>query len=160
MKLEHPTIVTKNKKKFIQPEHLTEFEQILIAKMFMQCFPQRDKLSLVANLHRHTISNAIEKWIPLWGTFGSYISMLPMPHDYFAKELPNDYVLHNLPNVTHLFDGKDIVIECVRKDNNLKRRIWSDKVHDSSCRTINFTTPMGLSFEHTRAVVARPSEQN
>ena len=127
--------------------------------MSIQCFPQRDKLSLVANLHRHTISNAIEKWLPLWGTFGSYISMLPMPRDYFAKELPNDCVLHNLPNVTHLFDGKDTIIECIRNNNDLKRRIWSDKVHDSACRTINFTTLMGFSFEHTREVGSRPNEK-
>ena len=95
--------------------------------------------------------------LPLWGTFGSYISMLPIPHDCFAKKLPNDYVLHNLPSVAHLFDEKYIMIECIRKDNNLKRSIWSDEEHDSSRRTMNFTNPMGLSFELTRAVGSRPS---
>ena len=80
-----------------------------------------------------------------------------MPHDHFSKELTTNYVLYNFPNVTHLFDGKDMKIECIRKDNNLKRSIWSDEAHDSSRRTMNFTNPMGLSFELTRAVGSRPS---
>ena len=40
-KLEHPKIVTKSKEFFMQPEHLTDFEQISIAIMPMQCSPQR-----------------------------------------------------------------------------------------------------------------------
>ena len=58
-------------------------------------------------------------------------------------------------NVTHLFDGKDIIIE----NDNLRRMTRSFKVNESVCRTINLTTPMGLCFEHTRAAVARGREK-
>ena len=60
--------------------------------------------------------------------------------------------------MTHLFDEKNITIETVRKDRNLRRRTRSEKVSDSARRTINFITHMGLSFEHTKDVGARDSE--
>ena len=41
----------------------------------------------------------------------------------------------------------------------MRRRTRSEKVSESAARTINFSTPMGLSFEHTRAVGARASEK-
>ena len=97
--------------------------------------------------------------MPMWATYESYLSILVMPHDYYSKELPDEYRTKNLNKITHLFDGKDIITETPRKNDSLKRRIRSEKVHDSGCRTINFTTPMGLSFEHTRAVSARASEK-
>ena len=82
-----------------------------------------------------------------------------MPHDYHSKELPDEYRNKNLNKITHLFDGKDITTETPSKNDSLKRRIRSEKVHDSGCGTINFNTPMGLSFEHARAVGARSSEK-
>ena len=85
--------------------------------------------------------------------------MLPMCHDYYEKELPADYVENNLNKVTHLVDGKDIIIETPRNNDSLRRRARSEKVHESAARTLKFSTPMGLSFEHTRAVGTRASEK-
>ena len=47
----------------------------------------------------------------------------------------------------------------LKKNDNLRRRIRSEKVSDYSFLTLNFGTPMGLSFEHSRAVGARKSEK-
>ena len=104
------------------------------------------------------MQKCLNKLMPCWATYGAYLSILPMPHDYFNKELPNYYIENNLNNVTHLFYGNDVIIETIRKNDNMRRRTRSDKVYDSACRTLNFGTPMGLSFEYTCAVGGRASE--
>ena len=83
-----------------------------------------------------------------------------MPHDYFAKELPVFCMYNNLNKVAHLRNGKNVIIETVRSDDSLKRRIRSSKTNESSHRHMNFTTPMGLSFEYMRPVDARASEKS
>ena len=83
--------------------------------MLIQSFPSRDKNSLIISVCRQTVTKTIEKWLPLWSTFGSCISILPRPHDYYSKDLPDDFEIHGLPKVTHLFDGKDIIVETMRK---------------------------------------------
>ena len=95
----------------------------------------------------------------MWGTFGSHVSILPMHLEHYEKEVPDECHYFNLNKVTHLFDGKDIAIEKVRKDDNLRRSTYSDKVGNAACRTTNFTTGMGISFDHTRAVGGRESEK-
>ena len=64
-----------------------------------------------------------------------------------------------MTNATHLVDSKDMLIETMRSNDSLRRRIRSKKLCESAARTLNFSTPMGLSFEHTRAVGARASEK-
>ena len=92
--------------------------------------------------------------------FGEYLSRLPMPHDHHAKELPLFCMENNLSSMTRLCDDEDTTIETVRKDDCSKNIIRSSKTNDSSCGHINFTTLMGLSFEHTRPACARASEQS
>ena len=82
-----------------------------------------------------------------------------MPHDHCAKELPREHIETSLNEVTHLFDGKDTITETPRSNDDLRHRMRSEKVHESESKTINFSTPMGLSFEHTRAIGARASEK-
>ena len=113
----------------------------------------------MTGVSRKAMSKALKKLVPMWGTFGSYLSMLPMNHGYYEKELPEEHKENNLMNIAHLVDGKDIIIETMRNNDSLKRRIRSEKVHESAARTLNFSTPMGLSFEHARAVGARASEK-
>lgn len=159
VKIEFPSIFCDKNKICIKPTYLTDIEQILIAKMFMQSFTHRTKCSLVVNISRQCVSYAAKKWSPMWAAYGAYLSILPMPHDYYKKESPEECKTENLNNVTHLFDEKDIIIEIIRNNDNLRRRVRSEKVSDSACKTINFSTPMGLSFEHARAVGARASEK-
>ena len=62
-------------------------------------------------------------------------------------------------NITSFY-GKYIEIETIRNNDSLKRSTRSKKMHASACRTINLTTPMGLSFEDTREIGARGIEKN
>ena len=82
-----------------------------------------------------------------------------MLHDCFRKELPDFYLEKKLGNVTHLLNGKDIIIETIRNNDNLRCRTRSEKVSNSVCRALNFSTPTGLTFEHTRAVGTRASKK-
>ena len=111
-------------------------------------------------MSRHSIAHHVHEWLHMCAKFGEHLHMTQMPYGYYEKELPTFYIENNLSNITHLCDGKDTIIETVRKDDSLKRRILSYKTNYSSCRCINFTTPMGLSFEHTRPSGARVSEQS
>ena len=137
----HPRMWYDNKKIKIKHASLNDFDQIIVAKMFMQSFTHRTKFGAIINLSRYTISRAINKWLPLWATSGLYLSLLPVPHDYYKKESPNDDMRENLSNITRLFDGKDTITETFRKDDSLRRRTRSSKVHESVCRTITFATP-------------------
>ena len=110
-------------------------------------------------MSRHCVAYHAHECLSIRETFGEHLSALSMPHDYYAKEFPNLCIENNLSNITHLCDGKDTVIETVRKDDSLKRRIRLSKTNDSSCRCINFSNPIYLSFEHTRTVGSRASEQ-
>ena len=125
--MEFPRIELNDKNTSINPDNLTEFGQILIVKIFMQKFPQRRKCSLTLNMQRQVVTKYINRWMPLWATYGSHLSMLPISHDYFKKELPDFYIDNDMSNVTHLFDGKDIMIETLRKNDNLRRSTRSEK---------------------------------
>ena len=57
------------------------------------------------------------------------------------------------------FDGNDDIIETSRRNDMLRRRASSSKANESTCRTIDFTVPMVLSFEHTQAAGAIGSEK-
>ena len=113
---------------------------ILATKMFLHFLPSRSKSQLVFNICRSGISRRILKWVPMRGSFGSYIYLLLMPNYYYEKELPEKHSNLKLSNVTHLFDGKDIVIEILQKDNNLRNRCRLEKVSDSACRFLIFST--------------------
>ena len=160
VKMEFPKVtIGKENRIIMKPSYLTGIEQTLITKIFMHYTPHRTKASLMLDISRQSLTYHLNKWLPLWATFGSYNSVLPMPHDHYVKELPEYCRQNNLNKITHLFDGKDVIIETKRNDDNLRRRTRSKKVHDSTCRTISFTTPLGLSFEQTRTVGARASEK-
>ena len=104
-----------NKKIVIKPSFLTECEQMLICKLFMQAFPHRTKSALIVGVSRQTTTHVLGKWAPMWATCGSCLSMLPTHHDHYEIELPQDCAENNLNKVSHLFDGKDIIIETPRK---------------------------------------------
>ena len=52
-----------------------------------------------------------------------------------------------------------MIVVTPRKNDNYKRRMHSEKVHESAARTTIFSNPMVLSFEHTRAAGARSSKK-
>ena len=142
----------------IKPEWFTYLEQILVTKMLMQSFPHRLKRALVLRISRFVVSHCTEKWMPIWATFGRQIPMLPMPHEYYAQWLLDEHEVNNMSKITRSFDGKDTVIETVRKNDNMSRRMRSEIFYESVCPFMVMSIPMGLSFEYTRAVGARLSK--
>ena len=102
--MEFPILQHERGKIVLKPSHLTDLEQILTCKIFIKSFPSRSKCSIVTGLTRQCIAHSLDKWAPQWGTFGSCLSMLPMCHDCYAKELPTDYLENDLNKVTHLVD--------------------------------------------------------
>ena len=51
------------------------------------------------------------------------------------------------------------MIYTTRKNTMFTRASYSDKVHHSATRCISWSTPMGLSFEHTNLFLGRASEK-
>ena len=83
-----------------------------------------------------------------------------MSYNHCEKELPNEYERLNLENAMCIFDWKDATIEIVRKDGNLRRWTRLENVSDSMRRFLMRSTGMGLTFEHTRVIGARFSENS
>ena len=74
--------------KLLNVSRLTEIEQILTIKILMHSLPHKTKISAVLFSSRKCALHALEKWDPLWGTFGSHLSVLPMHHGHYEKESP------------------------------------------------------------------------
>jgi hypothetical protein len=148
----------KDGKVAIDPRAPTDFEQILLVKYFLHTCPNRSKAGLAYNVHRTTMTKYLHKWAPLWAKYGEHLSILPMPHDYFEREIPDEILQLGLTKCGFLFDGKDVMTETVRKDDPIRRRLRSEKMHATAARWLNFMTPSGLSFEHTRLYGGRVTE--
>ena len=87
---------------------------------------------------RQCIAYSLDNWAPVWATFVSHVSMLSMDHQHYSKETLRQHIEKGLNKVTHLFDGKDIITETTGNDDSIKRRLRSEKWHESAARTINF----------------------
>lgn len=127
---------------------MSDYEQIVLTKLFMESICHRSRLAEIYNLDRTRVGRIITKWAPRWGKFGERLSILPVPHDYFHKESPIEYDALGLEEVSVLFDGKDTLTESIRKDSSLNRRQQSSKMKAAAMRYLNFSTPAGLSV-HT-----------
>ena len=144
----------------VVPTNLTDFEQILLVKYFIQSTPVRTRTGNVFGVSRTTVLNYVNKWLPRWAKYGEHLSILPIPRDYFSRERPDEMVLLGLIKNAFLFDGKDTLSETIRKDDPQRRRQNSSKMHASAYRWINFTSNAALSFEHSRAFFARATEES
>lgn len=142
----------------IKPTHLTKFEQLLVVKYFMHVCPVRKRTASVFGIHRTTVLKYMNEWAPRWAKYGEHLSILPIPRDYWAKELPDDLEEVGLMKNGFMLDGKDTQSETVHKDDGQRRRQHSSKMHSSSFCWINFVSNTALSFEHTRPFLARVEE--
>ena len=144
----------------VVPTNLTDFEQILLVKYFMQSTPVRTRTGNVFGVSRTTVLKYVNKWGPRWAKYGEHLSILPIPRDYFEREMPDEMVLLGLNKNAFLFDGKDTLSETIRKDDPQRRRQNSSKMNASAYRWLNFTSNAALSFEHSRAYFARATEES
>ena len=60
--------------------------------MSIHSLPRRTKMHTILGVSRQCVSYALEKWALLWGTFGSCLSVLPMHHGNYEKELPDEHI--------------------------------------------------------------------
>ena len=59
-----PAIKLINNKMCIKPDKFITFEQIILVKIFMHRFLQRQKLSLITNISHQVINYHLKKWMP------------------------------------------------------------------------------------------------
>ena len=64
----------------------------------------------------HVLHN--KKWCSIWAACGSFLSILPMPHECYEREIHNECANDNLKNIAHLFDGNNIAVKKIRHNNS------------------------------------------
>jgi len=88
------------------------------------------------------------------------LSILDITPEYMDKTCPQQYTYEGLERCCAVLDGKDFMIYSTTRKNTLfSRASYSGKVHHSAVRCILWSTPMGLSFEHTDWFLGRVSEK-
>jgi hypothetical protein len=74
--------------------------------------------------------------------------------------MPQSYIDAGLTNVCAVPDGKDFLTWTPRTNTVLSRAASSNKMgNHSAARVVTWTTPAGLTFEHTDVFLARVSEK-
>ena len=120
IKYHTPKDIIENGKLKVEPCSPTDFEQIILVKHFLHACPHGGKVGLMYSLHRTTILKYLNKWAPRWGKYGEHLSILPLPHDYFKRELPDKINDIGLGTCAFMFDGKDTLSETIRKDDPMR----------------------------------------
>jgi hypothetical protein len=142
----------------MMPIGLTDFEQCLATKMFMQSIPQRQRLATIWGVGPSTMGRYLKEWLPYWGKAGEFLSILHITPDYLESERPDEYYREGLEDVGSLVDGKDFLIEVKRKDKAIQRIQISSKVNAAAARCLTWSTPMGLVHEYTKLFGGRVPE--
>ena len=101
------------------------------------------------------INNAVKKI----GEAGSDLFILEITPEFLEATCPQQYKDEGLEKYCAVLDGKDFMIYTTRKNTRFSRASYSDKVHHSATRCISWSTPQGLSFEHTDLFLGRASEK-
>ena len=162
IKIEYSNAVSYDKKKrVIHFEPFTEFEELMIAKMFFHTGWKRQKIGVIVNqTDRRRIGEFITKWAPRWGKVGQYLSMLDIDEDYLTHECPIQYVKEGMLRTAVLLDGKDYLTDTLRSDKTHARTQQSHKSGAAAAREMCCSTPMGLTFLYTRLVGGRIEEND
>jgi hypothetical protein len=97
--------------------------------------------------------------MPKYGVCGVLWSTFDIGEDYIEATYPEAFTAAGLHDIGAIPDGKDVMVDTPRQNSAITRAIWSDKVHHSGVRWINWLTPTSLSFEHTDLFLCRASEK-
>jgi hypothetical protein len=107
--------------------HLSLFERLMVAKMRMHRAFTIQTLSFIWGRSKSSISTYLKECIPLWGEAGEGLSILDLTPTYLESTRSRSYSDHDM----------------------LSRAARSDKVKHAAARCITWSTPSGLTFEHT-----------
>ena len=137
---------------------ITEWEKCVMVKLRMRRGTTLQMIGSIWNRCRTAVGAYITEWAPKWEMVGSYLSELDLTQEYLDRERPKIFTDADQVNVSILVDGKDFMIDDPKKNSALKRAVWSDKVHHAAGRIITWSTPSGLTVEHTPLYMGRATE--
>jgi len=125
--------------------------------MRFRCRYDEETLALIWGRSQPRINIYVQEMAPGWGRMGRLLSDLDIDERYLEATNPAAYAAVGV-KVGALDDGKDFLTHTDRSNAALKNAQYSSKMHASAFRVIVWSTPSGLIFEKTCAVLGRPSE--
>lgn len=147
-------------KKYVpKAESVSRFEQYLMSYMRIHTRMSIFQIALIWGRDRHHTGRLINNAVKTIGNAGKDLSILDITPEFLEATCPQQYKDEGLERCCAVPDGKDFMIYTTRKNTLFTRASYSDKVHHSAVRCISWSTPMGLSFEHTNLFLGRVSEK-
>ena len=113
----------------------TNFEQCLVAKMFLKSALDQIDLCRIWGVSQPYMSKILKKWCHRWGDKARlHVRLQSLPIEFLRSSMPAGFNerYHTLPSTE--VDGKDLRCEQIRKDNLGKRLLHSNKYNMSSLR--------------------------
>ena len=144
---------------FSPSEDITEFEKCLITKMRIHRAFKLEDLAMQWGRCRAHIGKIVREWAPKWGEKGREWSCLNLTPAYLRSRCPVSFKCPAFEKVVALADGKDFKCEVERSNTVLTRAGRSSKVEAQAFRLVTWSTPHGLTFEHTDLFLGRVSEK-
>ena len=141
-----------------EADKITEWEKCTITKLRMRRGLTLEVIGAIWSRKKNTVGVYIKEWADRWEVAGSYLSDLDLSQAYLDAERPQIFRDAEQENVAVLVDGKDFMIDDPKKNSAMKRACWSDKVHHAAARIITWSTPAGLTVEHSPLFMARATE--
>ena len=140
-------------------DDISPFEKYLMGYMRMHTAMTVFAISLIFDRDRSHTGRCISSAVKEIGAAGKDLSILDITPEFLEATCPQQYKDEGLEHCCAVPDGKDFKIYTSRKNTLFTRASYSDKVHTSAVRCISWSTPYGLSFEHTDLFLARVSEK-
>ena len=135
------------------------FEKYLMGFMRIHTGMTVESIAAIWGRDGTTTGRIITDAVKVIGDAGKDLSILDITAEYLEKTIPQQYVDEGMERCCAVPDGKDFKIYTTRKNTLYTRASYSDKVHASAVRCISWSTPHGLSFEHTDLFLGRVSEK-
>ena len=137
---------------------ITEWEKCAMVKLRMRRGTTLQMIGAIWSRCRTAVGSYMTMWARRWEMVGSYLSELDLTQEYLDSERPQIFVDADQVNMSVLVDGKDFMIDDQNKNSAMKKAVWSDKVHHAAGRIITWSTPSGLTVEHTPLYMGRATE--
>ena len=139
-------------------DNITDWEKLTMAKLRMRRGVSLLLLSLIFCRNRTSIGVYVTYGAARWGEAGENLSILELTKEYLDYERPQIFTDADHQTVAALVDGKDFMTADPKQNSAIKKGMWSDKVAHAGVRICTWSTPSGLTFEHTPAFMARATE--
>ena len=139
-------------------DNITDWEKLTMTKIRMRRGVSLFLLNLIFSRNRTTVGVYVTFGAAKWGEAGENLSILELTKEYLDHERPQIFTDANHQSVAALVDGKDFMTADPKQNSAIKKGMWSDKINHAGVRICSWSTPSGLTFEHTPAYMARATE--